>query len=420
VTLNGKEQARLVVLGRVDRGELTAVAAAELLGVSERQVRRVLAAYRRDGAAAVAHGNRGRASPRALDAELRARVVALARGPYAGCNHQHLSELLAEREGITLSRSVLRRTLLSAGVASPRPRRAPKHRRRRDRMPQEGLLLQIDGSRHRWLGADGPFWTLIGAIDDATGTVPHALFRAQEDAHGYFLLLERIVTAPRYGRPVAVYRDRHGIFERSTAEPETLAEQLAGKREPTQFGRLLEELGVRAIAARSPQAKGRIERLWGTFQDRLVAELLLAEARTLDDANRVLGGFLPRFNARFGVPPEQAGTAYRRLAADAVAAQLFCFKYAATVGNDNTVRFGGQRLQLAPGPGGRSYARATVEVHERLDGRVAVFHRGACLATTAAPLEAPALRARRAPRPRLPAPIHFRRPTVPTPARSGR
>lgn len=420
MTLNGKEQARVVVLGRVDRGELTATAAAELLGVTERHVWRMLAAYRRDGAAAVAHGNRGRASPRALDAELRARVIALARGRYAHCNHQHLSELLAEREGITLSRSSLRRTLLDAGVGSPRPRRAPKHRSRRDRMPQEGLLLQIDGSRHRWLGEDRPFLTLVGAIDDATGTVPSALFREQEDAHGYFLLLERIVTAPCYGRPVAVYRDRHGIFERSTAEPETVAEQLAGKREPTQFGRLLEELGIRAIPARSPQAKGRIERLWETFQDRLVAELVLAGARTIDEATAVLGSFLPRFNARFAVLPQQCGTAYRPLADGVDPVQVFCFKHTATVGNDNTVRFGPHRLQLRPGPGGRSYAQATVAVHERLEGSLAVLHQGTCLATTAAPLEAPALRARGNPRPRLPAPLHFRRPSVPVPAGPGR
>lgn len=413
MTLDSQEQARLVVLGRVDRRELTAVAAAELLGVSERQVRRLLAGYRHEGAAAVAHGNRGRPSTRALDSAVRARVVALARTTYAHCNHQHLSELLAEREGITVSRSSLRRMLLAAGVSTPRKRRGPKHRSRRDRMAQEGMLLQIDGSRHAWLGDQRPMLTLIAAIDDAIGTVPYALFREQEDAHGYFLLLETIVTRPGYGRPLAIYRDRHGIFERSTKEPETLAEQLAGRREPTQFGRLLEELDITAIPARSPQAKGRIERLWGTFQDRLVAELLLAGAETIDDANALLPSFLKRFNARFYVFPQLAGTAYRPLAPGMVAAELFCFKYLATVANDNTVPFAGQQLQLLPGPGGRSYAKATVEVHERLDGSLAVFYQGRCLTATAAPPTAPALRARRNPRPRLPAPIHFRRQTIP-------
>lgn len=413
VTLNGEEQKRVQVLHGVEVGELTAGAAAELLGLSVRQVRRLLAGYRRDGVAAVAHGNRGRVPENALAPATRDRVVALARTTYAHCNHQHLSELLAEREGIVLSRSSLRRVLLAAGVPSPRKRRAPKHRGRRDRMAQEGMLLQIDGSRHAWLGERGPMLTLIAAIDDAIGTVPHALFREQEDAHGYFLLLQSIVTRPGYGRPLAVYRDRHGIFERSTKDPETLAEQLAGRREPTQFGRLLQELDITAIAARSPQAKGRIERLWGTFQDRLVAELLLAGAETIADANAVLASFLPRFNRRFYVFPQLCGTAYRPLARGMVAAELFCFKYLATVANDNTVPFAGQQLQLLPGPDGRSYAKTTVHVHERLDGSLAVFHAGRCLTATAAPPTAPALRARRNPRPRVPAPIHFRRRSVP-------
>jgi len=283
-------------------------------------------------------------------------------------------------------------------------------------MAQEGMLLQIDGSRHAWLGDQRPMLTLIGAIDDATGTVPHALFREQEDAHGYFLLLEKIVTTPGYGRPLAIYRDRHGIFERSTKDPETLAEQLTGQREPTQFGRLLQELDITAISARSPQAKGRIERLWGTFQDRLVAELLLAGAETLTDANAVLPSFLKRFNARFYVFSQLCGTDYRPLAPGMVAAELFCFKYLATVANDNTVTFAGQQLQLLPGPGGRSYARTRVQVHERLDGSLAVFYEGRCLTATVAPPTAPVLRARGNARPQIPAPIHFRRRLVPAPA----
>lgn len=129
---------------------------------------------------------------------------------YAGCNQQHFTELLAEREGIMLSRSSVRRILLRNGMKSHRKRRASKHRRRRERYPQEGMLLQIDGSRHDWLEGRGPWLTLIGAIDDATGTVPHALFRYQEDAQGYFLLLRRIVA--RHGIPVAVYRDGHMVY----------------------------------------------------------------------------------------------------------------------------------------------------------------------------------------------------------------
>jgi len=264
VTLNRKEQKRLMVLNQVGMGGMTGMESAQLLSLSLRHVRRLLAAYRREGAVALAHGNRGRKPCHALNTSLKERVLELARSTYAGCNNQHFTELLAEREGVTLSRSSVRRILLGAGIRSPRKRRPPKHRRRRERYPGEGMLLQIDGSRHDWLEGRGPWLTLIGAIDDATGKVPYALFREQEDAQGYFLLLRSVVSS--YGIPLALYHDRHGIFERSRGEPESLEEQLEGRRRPTQFGRLMEELSITSIASRSPQARGRIERLWGTFQ----------------------------------------------------------------------------------------------------------------------------------------------------------
>jgi len=380
------------VLTKVVGGQMTAGEAAAVLELSVRQVRRLVGAYREEGAAALAHGNRGRVPPHALSAQTRAQVVALARTKYAGYNHQHLSEELAGTEELPVSRASVRRILLAAGLPSPRKRRPPKHRRRRERYSQEGMLVQIDGSRHTWLEGRGPDLTLVGAIDDATGTVPAALFREQEDAHGYFLLLERIVRT--HGRPLALYHDKHGIFAVPRGQKETLAAQLAGRREPTQFGRLLEELGIGSIPAHSPQAKGRIERLWGTFQDRLVSELRRANAATLAEANAVLAAFLPRFNARFAVPAAVPGTAYRPLAPGRRLEDLFCFKYQATVGADNVVRFGAHRLQLLSSPQRASYARATVEVHERLDGRVVVVSQGVCLASTPAPPEAPVLRAR--------------------------
>ena len=182
VVLNKKEQRRLVVLNQVEGGRMGGREAGEVSGLSLRHVRRLLAAYRKEGAQALAHGNRGRKPHNALDKGLSMKVSELAESTYAGCNNQHLTELLAEREGITLSRSSVRRILLGAGIKSPRKRRAPKHRSRRERYPQEGMLLQIDGSRHDWLEGRGPYLTLIGAINDATGKVPYALFREQEDA----------------------------------------------------------------------------------------------------------------------------------------------------------------------------------------------------------------------------------------------
>ena len=390
--MNKKEQMRLVVLNQAETGKMIGREVAELLNLSLRHVRRILAAYRREGAAALAHGNRGRKPHHALDASLRKQVLELAQTTYAGCNNQHFTELLAEREGITLSRSSVRRILLKAGIKSPRKRRPPKHHSRRERYPQEGMLLQTDGSYHDWLEGRGPYLTLVGAIDDATGEVPHGLFREQEDAQGYSLLLRQIVAS--YGIPMAVYHDGHGIFERSKREPESLEEQLEGKRKPTQFGRIMEELGIASITSRSPQARGRIERLWGTFQDRLVSELRLAGASTLEEANKVLWDFIPRYNHRFAVSAAQAGSAYRQPEDGFNPDEVFCFKYYRTVGSDNVVRFGGHRLQILPTNGRLSYAHARVEVHERLDGSLAVYYQGHCLASKAAPPEAPVLRAR--------------------------
>lgn len=381
-----------MVLNGIELGRATAREASEMLGLSLRHVRRILAAYRKEGAAALAHGNRGSKPHNALDDALKRRVLELAQSTYAGCNTQHFSELLAEREFISVSRSAVRLILLRAGLRSPRKRRPPKHRSRRERYPREGMLLQIDGSRDDWLEGRGPYLSLIGAIDDATGKVPHCLFRDEEDAQGYTLLLRHIVE--NQGIPEALYHDGHGIFERSRREPESVEEQLTGIRKPTQFGRMMEELGIISITALSPQAKGRIERLWGTFQDRLKSELRIAGAKTMEEANQVLWDFLPRFNERFAVPAREPSLAYRLVTDGFNPEEIFCFKYERSVGKDNVVRFGGHRLQIMPTNGRLSYVKAKVEVHERMNGSLAVYYKGQCLLTRSAPPEAPVLRTR--------------------------
>lgn len=392
VTLNKKELKRSLVLNQLERGKISGRGAAEVLGLSLRHTRRILAAYRKGGVAALAHGNRGMRPQHALDTALKGQVLELAKSKYAGCNHQHFTELMAEREGIVLSRSTVRRILLEEGIKSPKKRRPPKHRSRRERYSQRGMLLQIDGSDHDWLEGRGPRLSLVGAIDDATGEVPYALFRGEEDAQGYFLLLRHIVGS--HGIPLALYHDRHGIFERSPRDKESLEEELEGKRMPTQFGRLMEELGITSIPSNSPQAKGRVERLWGTFQGRLVIELRLAGAGTIQEANQFLQDFLPRYNSRFAVSPSQPGSAYRQPKKGFKPEEFFCFKYQRTVGQDNVVRLGEHRFQIEPGNGRSSYAHARVEVHERMDGSLAVYYQGRCLTTKPAPPEAPVLRAR--------------------------
>jgi len=245
----------------------------------------------------------------------------------------------------------------------------------------------MDGSRHDWLEGRGPWMTLIGAIDDATGEVLYALFREQEDTEGYFKLMERIVSD--HGVPVAVYRDGHAVFEHPEHEPMTLEEQLAGAKSSTQFGRLLVELDVTSIRSRSPQARGRIERLWGTFQDRLVSELRLAGAGTVSGANEVLWKYLPAHNKKFAVPPAQPGSAFRTPGRDWKS--FFCLKHQRTVGLDNVVRFGPHRLQVLPN-GRYSYARAKVEVRQAFDGSLSLYYQGHLLDTRPAPPEAARLR----------------------------
>ena len=391
LTLNQKEQARLETLNRVLEGQLRAREAAMILGVSERHTWRMLAAYRKQGAAAVAHGNRGRRPANATATEIAQQVIELARARYAGANHTHLTELLEEREGIDLSRSTVRNILLSAGITSPRRRRPPRHRVRRRRFPQEGMLLQIDGSIHHWLEDRGPQMALLLAVDDATGTVPGALFHPLEDGHGYFQLLWKIIE--REGIPLALYSDHHGVFWYTHQRREKRDEELAAdERKPTQFGRAMRELGIEQVFAWSPQAKGRVERMAGTFQDRLVTELRLAGVRSLEEANRLLEEFLPGYNEKFSVPAVDEGSAYRPLSPEMDLADVLCFKHRRKVARDNTVKYQWRTLQLLPDQDRRSYAGKTVEVWERLDGDLTVLYEDQEIATQEAPPRASVLR----------------------------
>ena len=344
--MTSKEQARLQVLNSLLAEQITLDQAGELMGISTRHARRMLAAYREQGAGSLAHGHRGRQPANATSEVVVADVVHLARTKYQGANHTHLNELLNEREGIDIGRTTLRRILVDAGLSSPRRRHPPKHRVRRQRMPQEGMLIQLDGSYHRWLGEAGPHFTLLLAVDDATGAVVNALFCEQESARNYFLLTQELVQND--GAPVALYVDRHAVFKH------TPGSGLAGA--PTQFSRAMDELGIQLIFALSPQAKGRVERTAETFQDRLVTELRLAGAATIAEADSMLQSFLPRFNTRFSVPSQCPEAAYRPLALDVCLDRILCFKHRRKVARDNTVKFQLHTLQLLPEPERPSYA----------------------------------------------------------------
>ena len=213
-------------------------------------------------------------------------------------------------------------------------------------MPREGMLVQVDGSHHRWLGDDGPPFALLLAVDDATGIVVNALFCEQENTRDYFLLMRGLIQ--RYGVPIALYTDRHSVFKNVPGSGRAGA--------PTQFSRAMDELGIQMVFALSPQAKGRVERTAGTFQDRLVTELRLAGAVTIEEANALLKEFLDRFNARFAVPAQRPEAAYRPLGPRVCLDTALCFRHCRRVARDNTVKYRWRTLQLLPGTERRSYA----------------------------------------------------------------
>jgi transposase len=389
--MSEKQWKRLDIVERLKRGGLTTGEAAQMTGLSRRQVQRMRLAFEERGQAAVVHGNKRRPPPNRIAEEIRQYVIELARGKYVGFNDQHLTEKLVEVEGISVSRASVQRWLRAAGVGAARKRRPPKHRRRRDRKPQAGAMILWDGSRHDWLEGRGPILCLMGAIDDATGELlPGAHFVEQECAVGYLRVLLGIAQAK--GLPLSAYMDRHGSLRRND-DHWTLAEELAGEQFPTQVGRALKALGVEVIFALSPQAKGRVERLWGTLQDRLVSELRLKGACTVEQANAVLERYRAEHNRRFAIAPQNQAAAWRPVRG--LDLERICsFDYEATVQNDNTVRLDGVVIDIPPGPRERSYAKAKVEVRQLLDGTWRVYLRDHLIATAAA-TQMGELRARR-------------------------
>jgi transposase len=392
IPMRQRELHRYHTLHLVLEHRLTGPEAAQSLGLSLRHVRRLLARLRQEGRRAVIHGNRGRPSSHRLAEATRQQVLTLARGKYAGLNTTHLTEHL-QAAGLPVSRVTVHRVLRAAGVARPRRRRPPRHRSRRPRKAQAGLLVLWDGSPHPWLGDQRPACCLVAGLDDATGhLLPGAAFVAAEDTVSYLRLLRTLVGA--CGIPVALYMDRHSIFRRND-DAWTLAEELHGAQAPTQVGRALAALGIEAIFALSPQAKGRIERLWGTLQDRLVAELRLAGITTLLAATAFLPGFTTRFNARFGRPAADSVPAWRPVPRGLDLERLCSLYTEATVLNDNTVRTQGTVLQIPPGPGGRGYAKARVEVRHLLDGSWRIYHGERLLVTLTPPAGPPTRSLRR-------------------------
>jgi transposase len=383
--MSQKEFQRVKVIENAAGGRLSVREASRLLQLSERQVQRLKRRYRPDSVGWVQHGNRGRSMPWALPVPQKQLILTLARGKYQGFNDSHLAEKLRAEENLAVSRETVRRILRAAKLASPQKRRPRKYRSRRPPRPRFGMMALTDASRHDWFEGRGPELTLIGFQDDATGQILAAHFQLEaENTVGYLRALHLLITT--HGVPLSLYRDRHSIFQRNDSHW-TLAEQLAGKQSPTQLGRALNELGIEQIPANSPQAKGRIERIWRTCQDRLVSELRLARATTLAHANTVLAQFCLDYNQRFARAAADAVRDFRSLPRRFDLARCLSLRYLRVVSADHTVTLAALPIALPPLPGQRGYARETVELSHQLDGTLRVYRGNSLLLTQPLPLQ---------------------------------
>jgi hypothetical protein len=362
--MSRKERLRLEVFGRVKRGEITLVRAAQWLNLSERQARRIHKRFLAEKDAGLVHRSRGRPSNRRLDDAKRQKIVERHQARYADFGPTHASEKLAE-DDLAVSADTLTRLLKVAGVWTPL-RRGRKHRSRRERRECFGEMVQMDGSPHDWFEGRGPRCVLMVLVDDATSRT-HAKFFKEETTVAAFESFGEWVEL--HGVPRSVYVDRDSIYR--SDRPATVEEELAGEVPLTQFGRAMQELGVTLIKAHSPQAKGRVERKNRTMQDRLVKEMRLAGISTMEAANAFLkADFLPKMNARQVVAARRKTDAHRRLARGVKLTEVLCFAEERVVGQDWCVRYENRWFQIDRAHERLQLAGRGVIVRHLLDGTI--------------------------------------------------
>jgi len=370
--LSAQEIARYGVIQNTIEGYLKTELAAEELCLSKRQVFRLKRKLKEEGIEGLIHGNRGRASPRRVKEHLRDTIDYLYQGKYTGFNISHFTEMLEERETIAISRETVRGILLQKG-SYEKKKRYPKHRSWREPMPKEGMMLQFDTSDHDWLEGRGPKIKLIGGIDDATKDVSGALFAYQDSAEENMATFKEIVK--KKGIPLSLYVDKDSKF--ITTRHGGLHVNIKKNQEKTQMARAWEELGINVIFAESPQAKGRIERLWGTFQDRLISELRLEGISSLEGANKYLQTvFLSKYNKKFTRKPRVEESAYRIIPKGMDLDQILCIKERRQVQGDNTISYEARRYQILPTETRFGFAKAKVEVQKHLDKTIHIFYKG--------------------------------------------
>lgn len=365
-TMKGPEIKRLAIIEKIIKKELKQIEAADVLKISDRQVRRLVVAVRARGASGVIHGLRGKESCRKLSNKIRDKVLGLCRRQYEGFGPLFASEKLAQRDGIKVSKETLRQWLIKDGLWQVKNGRKKKHLQWRERKAHFGQMLQMDGSHHAWLEDRGSKLVLMGQIDDATSRVSGRFYE-------YEGTIPAMDSMKRYiqknGIPASVYLDKHTTYK-SWAK-ETIEEELEGRKALSHFGKACAKIGIEVIHANSPQAKGRVERLFRTFQDRLVKELRLANAKTLDEANLVLDKVLEEFNEYFSVDPREAGDLHRAVSRKVNLDKIFSIETPKPLRNDNTLVHNTRWFQVLTPTRAKN-----IILQERVDGRMYILSDG--------------------------------------------
>lgn len=367
VTMTKKEFGRLEIIIAVDEGQLTVNKAAELLALSRRQVFRLLDKFRSIGPHGLASQKRGRPSNNQIHPAMRQLAMMLVRQYYADFGPTLACEKLREQHDCRVSRETLRKWMIEDGLWIDRRRRLPSVHQPRNRRARTGELIQIDGSTHHWFEERGPKCTLLAYIDDATSRLQHAAFVPSESAFDY--MRETRTYIETFGRPIAFYSDKHSIFRVNNTEAE-------GGTGMTQFGRALNEINIDILCANTPAAKGRVERCFGTLQDRLVKELRLAEINDKEAANAFLPAFIEDYNARFAKPPFDATDGHRPALDGCDLTDVFAWKEERTVSNSLTLQYDKVMFLLEPNDVTRPLARHRVMVYDYPDGHVEIRHEG--------------------------------------------
>lgn len=371
ITMSAKELDRFEVVRRIVDGQLSQAKAAGLLGLTTRQVRRLCRALERSGPGGLASRRRGRPSNRRLPLELQARVTALVREQYPDFGPKLAREKLLERHHLVIGRETLRKWMAAAGIWLPRRERIRRAHQPRHRRACRGELVQIDGCDHEWFEDRAPRCALLVYVDDATGDLMELRFVEAESAFDYFAATRAYLD--RHGRPAAFYSDKHSIFRVARGDS-------AGRSNGvTQFGRALAELNIDIICANTPQAKGRVERMNKTLQDRLVKELRLRDISSMADGNAYLPTFMADYNRRFGRAPREAHDAHRSLRGDEDLDHIFAWQEDRRMSRDLVVHFKRRAYLVTPTPETLPFGGKTVRVHEWEDGRVELHCEGRVL-----------------------------------------